>query len=197
MVRGTDDSLLASRRRTRGHVAGTRSSRTIEDARLAGSRSCDSPRRSGLRSVGRWHHDRGRRRHRLRTRRGRQLRPRLDADAIAAASPVVVVEVLSPSTQSIDSSDKLADFPGAVDPALPDRANETAGDYSPRPIRYRHHFTRHQYWIGPNGPAWHFHRCRGDIRRNQLTSRRRRDGPACPQAPYPPRIRLQYPEFQS
>jgi Uma2 family endonuclease len=36
--------------------------------------------------------------------------PRLDADAIAATNPVIVVEVLSPSTQSIDSSDKLADY---------------------------------------------------------------------------------------
>ena len=36
--------------------------------------------------------------------------PRLDPDAIAATNPVIVVEVLSPSTQSIDSSDKLADY---------------------------------------------------------------------------------------
>jgi Uma2 family endonuclease len=36
--------------------------------------------------------------------------PRLDPDAIAAVNPVIVVEVLSPATQSIDSSDKLADY---------------------------------------------------------------------------------------
>jgi Uma2 family endonuclease len=36
--------------------------------------------------------------------------PRLDPDAIAATNPVIVVEVLSPTTQSIDSSDKLADY---------------------------------------------------------------------------------------
>jgi Uma2 family endonuclease len=36
--------------------------------------------------------------------------PRIDPDAIVAANPVVVVEVLSPSTQSVDSSDKLADY---------------------------------------------------------------------------------------
>ncbi len=36
--------------------------------------------------------------------------PRLDPDATTATNPVVVVEVLSPSTQSIDSSDKLADY---------------------------------------------------------------------------------------
>jgi Uma2 family endonuclease len=35
---------------------------------------------------------------------------RLPPDATAASNPVVVVEVLSPSTQSIDSSDKLADY---------------------------------------------------------------------------------------
>jgi len=35
---------------------------------------------------------------------------RLAPDAIAAANPVIVVEVLSPATQSIDSSDKLADY---------------------------------------------------------------------------------------
>jgi Uma2 family endonuclease len=31
-------------------------------------------------------------------------------DAIAAANPVIVVEVLSPATQSIDTSDKLAGY---------------------------------------------------------------------------------------
>ena len=36
--------------------------------------------------------------------------PRIDPDATAATNPVIVVEVLSPSTQSIDSSDKLADY---------------------------------------------------------------------------------------
>jgi Uma2 family endonuclease len=36
--------------------------------------------------------------------------PRLDSNAIAASNPVIVVEVLSPATQSIDSSDKLADY---------------------------------------------------------------------------------------
>lgn len=36
--------------------------------------------------------------------------PRLDPDAVAATNPVIVVEVLSPTTQSIDSSDKLADY---------------------------------------------------------------------------------------
>jgi Uma2 family endonuclease len=36
--------------------------------------------------------------------------PRLPDDATAAANPVIVVEVLSPSTQSIDTSDKLADY---------------------------------------------------------------------------------------
>jgi len=36
--------------------------------------------------------------------------PRLDPDATVATNPVVVVEVLSPFTQSIDSSDKLGDY---------------------------------------------------------------------------------------
>jgi Uma2 family endonuclease len=36
--------------------------------------------------------------------------PRLGPDEVAVTNPVVVVEVLSPSTQSIDSSDKLADY---------------------------------------------------------------------------------------
>jgi len=36
--------------------------------------------------------------------------PRLPPDATAASNPVVVVEVLSPSTQSVDSSEKLADY---------------------------------------------------------------------------------------
>jgi Uma2 family endonuclease len=38
--------------------------------------------------------------------RGRRLHP----DATAATNPVIVVEVLSPSTQSVDSSEKLADY---------------------------------------------------------------------------------------
>jgi Uma2 family endonuclease len=36
--------------------------------------------------------------------------PPMDPDATVATNPVIVVEVLSPSTQSIDSSDKLADY---------------------------------------------------------------------------------------
>jgi Uma2 family endonuclease len=36
--------------------------------------------------------------------------PRLPPDAIAATHPVVVMEVLSPGTASVDSSDKLADY---------------------------------------------------------------------------------------
>jgi len=36
--------------------------------------------------------------------------PPMDPDATVAANPVIVVEVLSPATQSIDSSDKLADY---------------------------------------------------------------------------------------
>lgn len=36
--------------------------------------------------------------------------PPLHPDATAATNPVVVVEVLSPSTQSVDTSDKLADY---------------------------------------------------------------------------------------
>jgi len=36
--------------------------------------------------------------------------PPLPLDAVAATNPVVVVEVLSPSTQSIDAGDKLADY---------------------------------------------------------------------------------------
>jgi Uma2 family endonuclease len=36
--------------------------------------------------------------------------PRLHPDATAATNPVIVVEVLSPSTQSVDSSEKLADY---------------------------------------------------------------------------------------
>ena len=36
--------------------------------------------------------------------------PRLGSDDVAASNPVVVVVVLSPSTQSIDTSDKLADY---------------------------------------------------------------------------------------
>src|SRR5271165_1906306 len=36
--------------------------------------------------------------------------PRLPPDAIAATNPVIVVEVLSPSTESVDSGEKLADY---------------------------------------------------------------------------------------
>jgi Uma2 family endonuclease len=36
--------------------------------------------------------------------------PPVSADAIAAPNPVIVVEVLSPSTQAIDGADKLADY---------------------------------------------------------------------------------------
>jgi Uma2 family endonuclease len=36
--------------------------------------------------------------------------PPASPDAVAAANPVIVVEVLSPGTQSIDTSDKLADY---------------------------------------------------------------------------------------
>lgn len=36
--------------------------------------------------------------------------PAMHPDAIAATNPVVVVEVLSPATQAIDSTDKLADY---------------------------------------------------------------------------------------
>jgi Uma2 family endonuclease len=36
--------------------------------------------------------------------------PKLGPDDIAATNPVVVVEVLSPSSQSVDTSDKLADY---------------------------------------------------------------------------------------
>ncbi|WP_428484522.1 Uma2 family endonuclease [Rhodopila sp.] len=36
--------------------------------------------------------------------------PRLSPDATAATNPVVVVEVMSPSTQSLDSGEKLADY---------------------------------------------------------------------------------------
>ena len=36
--------------------------------------------------------------------------PPLPPDAIAATNPVIVVEVLSPRTQAVDTSDKLADY---------------------------------------------------------------------------------------
>ena len=36
--------------------------------------------------------------------------PRLSPDAITAADPVIVVEVLSPNTELIDTSDKLVDY---------------------------------------------------------------------------------------
>jgi Uma2 family endonuclease len=36
--------------------------------------------------------------------------PPMDPDATVATNPIIVVEVLSPATQSIDSSDKLADY---------------------------------------------------------------------------------------
>jgi Uma2 family endonuclease len=36
--------------------------------------------------------------------------PRLPPDATAATNPVIVVEVLSPPTQSVDSGEKLADY---------------------------------------------------------------------------------------
>lgn len=36
--------------------------------------------------------------------------PPLPLDAVAATNPVVVVEVLSPSTRSLDAGDKLADY---------------------------------------------------------------------------------------
>ncbi|PPQ29955.1 Uma2 family endonuclease [Rhodopila globiformis] len=36
--------------------------------------------------------------------------PRISPDATTAPNPVIVVEVLSPATQSIDTSDKLADY---------------------------------------------------------------------------------------
>lgn len=36
--------------------------------------------------------------------------PPAPPDAVAAANPVIVVEVLSPSTRAVDTSDKLADY---------------------------------------------------------------------------------------
>jgi Uma2 family endonuclease len=36
--------------------------------------------------------------------------PKLSPDATVTTNPMIVVEVLSPSTQSIDGSDKLADY---------------------------------------------------------------------------------------
>jgi Uma2 family endonuclease len=36
--------------------------------------------------------------------------PPAPPDAVAAANPVIVVEVLSPTTRAIDTSDKLADY---------------------------------------------------------------------------------------
>jgi Uma2 family endonuclease len=36
--------------------------------------------------------------------------PRVPSDATVATNPVIVVEVLSPATQAIDTSDKLADY---------------------------------------------------------------------------------------
>jgi Uma2 family endonuclease len=36
--------------------------------------------------------------------------PPLDPDSLVASNPVVVVEVLSPSTQALDAGDKLADY---------------------------------------------------------------------------------------
>ncbi|MDE2005217.1 MAG: Uma2 family endonuclease [Rhodospirillales bacterium] len=36
--------------------------------------------------------------------------PRLPPDAVAAARPVIVVEVLSPATQALDVGDKLAEY---------------------------------------------------------------------------------------
>jgi Uma2 family endonuclease len=36
--------------------------------------------------------------------------PRVPPDAVSATNPVIVVEVLSPRTQAIDTSDKLADY---------------------------------------------------------------------------------------
>jgi Uma2 family endonuclease len=36
--------------------------------------------------------------------------PPAPPDAVAAANPIVVVEVLSPTTQAVDTSDKLADY---------------------------------------------------------------------------------------
>jgi Uma2 family endonuclease len=67
--------------------------------------------------------------------------PRLEPDAIAATNPVIVVEVLSPSTQSIDSSDKLADY------------FRVASNYSSRAIRRRYRIARDQYRIDPNGSS--------------------------------------------
>lgn len=36
--------------------------------------------------------------------------PRVPSDATVATNPIVVVEVLSPATQAVDTSDKLADY---------------------------------------------------------------------------------------
>ena len=36
--------------------------------------------------------------------------PRLGPEAVAATNPVIVAEVLSPNTQSVDTGDKLADY---------------------------------------------------------------------------------------
>ena len=36
--------------------------------------------------------------------------PRVPPDAVSATNPVIVVEVVSPRTQAIDTSDKLADY---------------------------------------------------------------------------------------
>ena len=57
-------------------------------------------------------------------------------DAVAAPNPVIIVEVLSPGTASVDTGGKLGRlFPCAVGRALPDRASHQANGYASPPGR--------------------------------------------------------------
>ena len=84
-----------------------RGSRTVSGQRWIAPFGSRVP---GLRGAWGWYHCRGRCGHGLRAGRHRQLRPPLSDDAIAASNPVIVVEILSPSTEHIDLADKLADY---------------------------------------------------------------------------------------
>ncbi len=102
--------VRASRRPADRHPAQALGPCPAQSPRLASTRPCHPRSRSHLRGCPRRNDRRNRRRHRLRAGRPRQLRPPIPDDATAAPNPIIVVEVLSPSTAALDAGGKLADY---------------------------------------------------------------------------------------
>ncbi len=80
---------------------------------------------------------------------------KLPRDALEAPNPIIVVEVLSPSTRRIDASAKLAGyFPRSERAALSDRRFRPAPRHSPCAERARHDRNAHrERWRAAARPA--------------------------------------------